>query len=317
MDFIVHKSTVSNDQISLEDRVQVLESEKKKNLMTKSQVKNLIQAALAQHKADHENLKKEVGTKSQELEEVGIKCQELEEKVEVLASENERLKLAVQWSKCLVFGLIFAAIAVAMVTIWHFTGDGLTEWARHPNEVPEWLVDYLKLRQTITIEPPLHWLDKAKLGVSNFVIHTFSLPPLDHLPTPPTPIKVTDVLGDLGAKFWHAVLSANKDWICGSTMPTSWKQKGSQIILVLSGNWKEEVSKTIALWLSKSWKEALSKTIASLLSGNWKEAGSAILTLWHHADEASAVAEVAEVAEAAKVSGWISAVALHVPMIFA
>ncbi|CEH11972.1 hypothetical protein CBOM_07361 [Ceraceosorus bombacis] len=128
-----------------------------------SGIKLLTKTALQQplHKADQEHLQKEVQ----------IKCEELEEKVEVLASENERLKLAskFQWSKYLIFGLVLAAVAVTMITLWHFAGDELTEWARHPNKVPEWLVDYLKLCPTVTIEiPPLHWLDKAKLGVSNF-----------------------------------------------------------------------------------------------------------------------------------------------------
>ncbi|CEH11915.1 hypothetical protein CBOM_07303 [Ceraceosorus bombacis] len=52
-------------------------------------------AVLAQHKADQEHLQKEVQ----------IKCQELEKKVEVLALEIKRLKLAskFQWSKYFIF----------------------------------------------------------------------------------------------------------------------------------------------------------------------------------------------------------------------
>ncbi|PWN44721.1 hypothetical protein IE81DRAFT_345418 [Ceraceosorus guamensis] len=273
-DFIVHKSTVSNDRISLEDRIQVLESEKK-DLMTQNQVKKLIETALAQYKADTQT------ALAQHKADAQIKRQELEEKVEALALENERLKLIASWSKY----FLLAVVAVALVvTLWHFAGDGFTEWTRHPNEVPEWLVDYLELRPTVTMEihHPLHWLDKVKLSASNLIKNPFSPPPLP-LPPTPMPIKFTDVLGDLWGRFWHAVLTA-----CGSAHEASITMRANMRVFVIKRD---------------AWK-----------LGFYMDAHARART---HVT-ASAVAEVAEVAEAAKVSAdWISAVALHVPMIFA
>ncbi|PWN40011.1 hypothetical protein IE81DRAFT_349660 [Ceraceosorus guamensis] len=227
-DFIVHKSTVSNDQISLEDRIQVLESEKK-DLMTQNQVKKLIKTPLAQHKADAQT------ALAQHKADAQIKRQELEKKVEVLASENKHLKLIARWSKY----FLLAVVAVALVvTLWHFAGDGFTEWTRHPNKVPEWLVDYLELQPTVTMEihHPLHWLDKVKLSASNLIKNPFSPPPLKDLPLPPTPIKFTDVLGlDLRTKRLDLRINET-DFLAehpDQSLSGNWKGTGLQEIIVL------------------------------------------------------------------------------------